>query len=151
MSTSGIYDSLTVYGAHAIGASVVAAGVCTLAKMINDYCFNAETSIKAETSVKSKKSTAKSNVKISYSNYLVPALGICAGLATTWWIATSPKAQYIAISAARGALMGEEGKEARKQIELLVETLGPRFTSLPSILFGAAGTALSCWMFGKIS
>jgi hypothetical protein len=70
-------------------------------------------------------------------------------MATTWWIATSPKAQYVAISMAGGALMGSEGKEA--EIQLLVDIIGPRFSSLPSILFGVAGTALSCWTFGKIS
>lgn len=155
MTTSGIYDSLTVYGAHAIGAGVVAAGVCKLAKTINDYCSTVETSGKRSEKTTKRRTAMEqdstASLKISFSKYLVPALGLCAGLATTWWIATSPKAQYVAISMARGALMGEDGKEAEAQFQLLVDTIGPRFSSLPSLLFGAAGTALSCWMFGKIS
>jgi hypothetical protein len=86
----------------------------------------------------------------------VPAFGLCAGLATTWWISTSPKAQYIAISMLTGAstgaaIGGEQGKIAEVQIQSLIDTIGPRFSSLPAILSGVAATALSCWMFGKIS
>src|SRR5579863_7256108 len=104
MSTSGIFDSLTVYGAHAIGACVATLGVCKIAKAINKYCFRVETSGKTVSAEKS----VKSNVvqKLKFSSYLVPALGFCAGLATTWLIATSPKAQYVAVMTAKGALMG---------------------------------------------
>jgi len=132
--TSVISSSFFAYSTHAIGSGLIAGSTCIVADAVAD-------AIESTT-----------NLKTGFSNYLVPALGFCAGMVTAWWIATSPTPQYIAISLNNSVtmVMGGQGMEYETAIQLLKDTIGPQFNSLPSFLCGAAGTALSCWSFSKL-
>jgi hypothetical protein len=124
--------SLQAYGIHAFGGLFAAACVCVLAKKTQKYFFP--------------------NADRNLSKNIALGMSFTAGIANTMLIASSPLAQDLAMGALMGTIAGplvtNAIGEAPRQI--LLDIVGPQFSSLSSVFCGVGGTALACWAFHKL-
>ena len=125
-----IDNQLTAKGAHFAGGLAVAYGVSVLAKKVKEYFF--------------------ASTKESISQHAIPGVGFVAGVATSVAIASSPTLQKIALHALIGGIAGSSAasvvSQTQLQMQQAVEAAGPLFSSLSSILCGAAGAAVGSWV-----